>query len=87
MRKPIKLTQSELITLIEKMMADLEFLENIKYEEGGLDTSDENDRQNLISIIRKLKEAGVKWKKIGEGMYSAITDGQQVVRMRLEDKK
>ena len=87
MIKLIELTESEIITLIEKMMGDLEFLNDIRIEEGGLDEGDENDRKNLISIVKKLKEAGVKWKKIGEWMYSAMIDGQQVVRMKMEGKK
>jgi hypothetical protein len=83
--REIRLCKKEIELLIEGMIEDIEFLDEIEREEGNLDAEDKSKRKMLKEMIIQFKEAGLEWKESSKGIFEVTIDGQQIVRMRMRD--
>jgi len=81
----IELDKEDTEILIEGMMAEMKFIDDVEREDGSLDKNDRLKRKILSGIILKFKKAGLEWKETSEGIFEVNVDGQQIVRMRASD--
>jgi hypothetical protein len=83
--RTIELDKEDTEVLIEGMMAEMKFIDDIEMENRHLSAEDKSRRKILSEMMIKFKKAGLEWKEVSDGIFEVNIDGQQMVRMRVRD--
>ena len=81
----IELDKEDTEILIEVMMAEIKFLDDMERKDGHLIANDRLRKKLLSGMIIKFKKAGLEWEETSDGIFEVNVDGQQMIRMRMRD--
>ncbi|MGD9381627.1 MAG: hypothetical protein PVI03_04210 [Candidatus Thorarchaeota archaeon] len=85
MRPPneISLRKEELDMLMFVIQDRLELLNDLK-SEREFDDYDTKEEKFLLGLLEKMRSAGLKWKKLNDGMWEThLPEGNQVIRVEM----
>ena len=80
----IDLEAVEMNELVELVLTQIEFLEDVRKGESDFDPVDENELKILNRIAVKFASADIKWEQYRDGIWKTNIRGQDFFRMVIE---